>query len=61
MLILALDLAGYDSGIFANFWDALFDPLLILVALAVVIRHSAISGKKLRAATTIEGINFQDQ
>ena len=61
LLILALDLAGYASGIFANFWDVLFDPLLILVALVVVIRHSAISSKKLRVATTLKGINFQDQ
>lgn len=60
LLILALDLAGYASGIFANFWDVLFDSLLILVALVVVIRHSAISGNKLRAAITLEGINFQD-
>ncbi|MGA9395177.1 MAG: hypothetical protein WCA83_02050 [Azonexus sp.] len=39
LLILTLDLAGYASGIFANLWDALFDPLLVLVALAVVIRQ----------------------
>jgi hypothetical protein len=39
LLILALALAGYASGIFANLWDALFDPLLVLVALAVVIGH----------------------
>jgi hypothetical protein len=41
LLILALDLAGYASGLFANLWDALFDPLLVFVALAVVIRHHA--------------------
>ena len=39
LLILALDLAGYASGLFANLWDALFDPLLVLVALAVVVRR----------------------
>ena len=39
LLILALDLAGYASGLFANLWDALFDPLLVIVALAVVVRH----------------------
>jgi hypothetical protein len=39
LLILALDLAGYASGLFANLWDALFDPLLVFVALAVVVRH----------------------
>jgi hypothetical protein len=41
LLILALDLAGYASGLVANLWDALFDPLLVFVALAVVIRHHA--------------------
>jgi hypothetical protein len=41
LLILAIDLAGYASGLFANLWDALFDPLLVFVALAVVIRHHA--------------------
>ena len=61
LLILALDLAGHASGIFANLWDVLFDPQLILVALIIFIRHSAISGKKLRAATTHEGLNIQDQ
>jgi hypothetical protein len=40
LLILALDLAGYASGLFANLWDVLFDPLLVLVALAVVIGRS---------------------
>ena len=39
LLILALDLAGYASGLFANLWDALFDPLLVLVALASVVRQ----------------------
>jgi hypothetical protein len=39
LLILAIDLAGYASGLFANLWDVLFDPLLVLVALAVVVRH----------------------
>ena len=41
LLILAIDLAGYASGLFANLWDALFDPLLVFVALAVVVRHHA--------------------
>jgi hypothetical protein len=41
LLILALDFAGYASGLFANLWDVLFDPLLVFVALAVVIRHHA--------------------
>ena len=36
LTILALDLAGYASGLFANLWDALLDPLLFLLALAMV-------------------------
>jgi hypothetical protein len=40
LLILALDLAGYASGLFANLWDVLFDPLLVLVALVVVVSRS---------------------
>jgi len=35
LLILAIDLAGYASGLFANLWDALIDPLLVLLALIV--------------------------
>lgn len=41
LCILAIDLAGYASGLFANLWDALLDPLLALLALLVVIRQSA--------------------
>jgi hypothetical protein len=37
--ILAIDLAGYATGVFANIWDALLDPLLVLLALAVLARH----------------------
>ena len=36
LIILALDLAGYASGLFVNLWDALFDPLLFLAAAFVV-------------------------
>ncbi len=36
LVILAIDLLAYASGIFANLWDVLLDPLLVLVALAVV-------------------------
>ena len=61
LLILALALAGYASGLFANLWDALFDPLLMLVALAVVIGHYTISGKKPRVDSSDQGINLQDQ
>lgn len=42
LIILALDLAAYASGLFANLWDALLDPLLVLLALAVVVRCGAI-------------------
>ena len=38
LIILAIDLAGYASGLFANLWDAFFDPLLYLVA-ALVVGH----------------------
>lgn len=32
LLVLGLDLLAYAAGIFGNLWDALFDPLLVLVA-----------------------------
>lgn len=32
LLILGVDLFGYALGLFANLWDALFDPLLVLAA-----------------------------
>ncbi|MCE1241521.1 MAG: hypothetical protein LWW83_16535 [Azonexaceae bacterium] len=41
LLILAVDLAAYAAGLFDNLWDALVDPLLILVAAIVVARHAA--------------------
>lgn len=37
--ILAIDLAGFACGLFANLWDALFDPLLALLALIMVGRR----------------------
>ena len=37
LVILAVDLAGYACGLFANLWDALFDPLLVLLALLVIV------------------------
>ncbi|MBS1140423.1 MAG: hypothetical protein H6R13_1876 [Proteobacteria bacterium] len=40
--ILATDLVGYTSGVFANLWDVLLDPLLVLLALAVVARQGVI-------------------
>lgn len=39
LLILALDLLAYGGGVFANLWDALLDPLLILLAATVVARQ----------------------
>lgn len=42
LAILAVDLAGYAAGLFVNLWDALFDPLLVLVALTVVLRRAAL-------------------
>jgi hypothetical protein len=40
LIILAVDLAGYASGVFANLWDVLFDPLLVLLALIIISRRS---------------------
>lgn len=37
--VLAIDLLGYASGLFPNLWDALFDLLLVLIALIVVGRQ----------------------
>jgi hypothetical protein len=42
LLILAVDLAGYASGLFVNLWDALFDPLLVLLAALVAGRYSVL-------------------
>ena len=39
LLILAFALAGYAGGLFANLWDALVDPLVVLAALAIVIKQ----------------------
>ena len=38
-IIFAIDLLGYAAGLFANLWDALFDPLLVLLALIIVLRR----------------------
>ena len=40
--ILAVDLAAYATGIFANLWDVLFDPLLVVLALIIVSRRAVI-------------------
>lgn len=42
VLILAIDLAGYASGIFVNLWDALIDPLLAVLVLIMVARRGVI-------------------
>lgn len=42
LLILAADLAAWATGIFANLWDVLFDPLLVLLAAVIVGRRLAI-------------------
>ena len=39
LLILSIDLLAYAGGLFANLWQALLDPLLALLALAVVLRQ----------------------
>jgi len=39
LLILSVDLLAYAAGLFANLWDALLDPLLVLLALFVVGRQ----------------------
>lgn len=39
LVILAIDLLAWAGGVFANLWDALFDPLLMLLATAIVVRY----------------------
>jgi len=50
LAILALDLAAYAGGLFANLWDALFDPLLVLLVLIVVIRELVV--RRISASAT---------
>ena len=40
LLILAVDLAAYATGVFPNFWDVLIDPLLVLLAFCMVARQA---------------------
>jgi hypothetical protein len=40
--ILAIDLAGYAAGLVDNLWDALLDPLLVILALVLVIRRGVL-------------------
>ena len=39
LFILGAGLAAYAGGLFVNLWDALVDPLLVLAAVAVVVRQ----------------------
>ena len=39
LLILSAALAGYAGGLFVNLWDALIDPMLVLAALAVIVKQ----------------------
>ena len=39
LLILSAALAGYAAGLFVNLWDALIDPMLVLAALAVIVKQ----------------------
>lgn len=38
LLILAIDVAAYATGIFPNLWDVLIDPLLVLLAFCMALR-----------------------
>lgn len=40
LLAVSLSLTAYASGVFDNLWDALLDPLLLLLALGVVLRQA---------------------
>lgn len=42
LIILALDLLAYAGGLFVNLWDALLDPLLLLLATTVVARQGVV-------------------
>lgn len=42
LLILAIDLLAYAGSLFANLWQALLDPLLVALALAVVLREALV-------------------
>lgn len=48
LLILTGDLAAFAGGLFGNFWDALFDPLLVLcLAIFVPVHYIRRRGKTL--------------
>ena len=39
LVILGIDLLGYAAGLFGNLWDALADPVLVVLALLVAAVH----------------------
>jgi hypothetical protein len=52
LIIFALDLASYASGLFTNLWDALLDPLLLMIALVIVGRSLTLRVLKVRKTVT---------
>ena len=38
--VLSVSLAAYAAGLFDNLWDALIDPLLILLAVCLLLQHA---------------------
>ena len=50
LIILALDLAGYASGLFVNLWDALVDPLLFLLSVIILAHRLTIRAIASRSA-----------
>jgi hypothetical protein len=38
IVILGFDLMAYAGGIFDNFWNALFDPLLVLFSVSILVK-----------------------
>ena len=50
LIILALDLAGYASGLFVNMWDALVDPLLFLLSVIILAHRLTIRAIASRSA-----------
>lgn len=51
LLILSLALLAYATGLFPNLWQALIDPLLLLLALVQIVRRQTIGWFARRAET----------
>ena len=49
LMILILALLAYGIGLFANLWQALIDPLLLLLALSYTLRRRMINGLAAKA------------